>query len=273
MKSSMRKIISGLLAIGMILGILGGCSDAVAKKDGKQIHLSVFAAASLTETLTEIAEEYRKDCPYVTIDFNFDSSGTLRTQITEGAECDLFISAAQKQMNQLDAECPDVSEGDYLLAGSRIDLLENKVVLVSDELDSFAEMAEKLQGGDILLCIGNSDVPAGQYARKIFDYLGLDEEELAASGRITYGSNVKEITTQVAEGLVDCGIVYATDACSAGLRVAESASPEMCGKVVYPAAILKGTKNEEEAKEFLEFLQGETASEIFESVGFLALSK
>ena len=243
---------------------------------GEEVELTVFAAASLTETLTDISELYKEEHPEVSLVFNFDSSGTLKTQIQEGAVCDLFISAGQTQMDQMDSTAdPSVNtEGlDLVLEDSRIDILENKVVLcVSDSssvpLETFDDMAAALKEGTILLGMGNSDVPVGQYTQKILEYYGLNEEELAANGRFSYGSNVKEVTTQVSEGTVDCGVIYCTDAYSAGLTASDYATPEMCGQVIYPAAVIKNSQHQEEAQAFLDFLQTDPCMEIFEQVGF-----
>ena len=243
------------------------------------MELIVFAAASLTETLTAIGEIYSAENPGVTFSFNFDSSGTLKTQIQEGADCDLFISAGQKQMNQLDSTASaDVNtEGlDFVDSDSRVDLLENKVVLCVPEngdkgIDSFDSLAEHLKAAHILFCMGNSDVPVGQYTQKILAYYALDEEALAAAGVITYGSNVKEVTTQITEASVDAGVVYCTDAYSAGLTPVDEATKEMCGQVIYPAAVLKAAPNAEAAREFLAYLQTDRAATVFESVGFTAL--
>ena len=210
------------------------------------MELIVFAAASLTETLTAIGEIYSAENPGVTFSFNFDSSGTLKTQIQEGADCDLFLSAGQKQMNQLDitASADVNTDGlDFVDPSTRVDLLENKVVLCVPEgsdkgIDSFDTLAEHLKAEDILFCMGNSDVPVGQYTQKILAYYALDEEALAAAGVITYGSNVKEVTTQITEASVDAGVVYCTDAYSAGLTPVDEATKEMCGQVIYPAAVL-----------------------------------
>ncbi|HIX34384.1 MAG TPA: molybdate ABC transporter substrate-binding protein [Candidatus Gemmiger avium] len=236
----------------------------------------VFAAASMTETLNEIKTIYEAAHPGVTITYNFDSSGTLKTQIEEGADCDLFISAGQTQMNQLDIEAdPSVNTDglDFVDSATRLNLLENKVTLcVPDDnpkgIESFDDLAEAFQAGDVLFCMGNSDVPVGQYTQKILAYYGLDETALANEGLITYGSNVKEVTTQVKEGSVDCGVIYCTDAFSAELKVVDSATEEMCGQVIYPAAVLKNAPNHDAAQAFLDYLTTDEAMAVFETVGF-----
>ena len=242
----------------------------------EEVELVVFAAASMTETMTEIKAMYEAANPGVTITYNFDSSGTLKTQIQEGAECDLFISAAPKQMNALDVSC-DAEKNpdglDFVLQGSRVNLLENKVALVVPEgnpkgIESFDQLADLLKSGKVFFAMGNSDVPVGQYTQKILAFYELKEEELAAKGLITYGTNVKEVTTQVSEASVDCGVVYATDAFSAGLTIVDTATKDMCGQVIYPAAVLNVSKHPEAAQAFLDYLRGPEAAAVFESVGF-----
>ena len=252
-------------------------TETPAEPETEPVELIVFAAASMTETLNQIAERYKDVAPNVTLVFNFDSSGTLKTQIEEGADCDVFISAAPKQMNALDSS-KDADGGntdglDFVLQGTRINLLENKVALAVPEgnpknITSYDDLAAGLKDGTVLLAMGNADVPVGQYTQKIFTYYGLDEQVLASAGVLTYGSNVKEVTTQVSEAAVDCGIIYATDAFSAGLTVVDTATAEMCGQVIYPAAALNITQHEAEAKAFLDYLTGAEASAVFASVGF-----
>nr|WP_326166731.1 molybdate ABC transporter substrate-binding protein [uncultured Oscillibacter sp.] len=256
----------------------------------RDVELTVFAAASLQETLTQAGEIYQEDHPGIALVFSFDSSGTLKTQIEEGAVCDLFLSAGQKQMDQLDAavapavdaDAPEeAGEGglDLILSDTRVDLLENKVVLVVPEggpagIRSFDELCGALEAGTVLLAIGNRDVPVGQYTQSIFAYYGLDEASLAAAGTLTYGSNAKEVTAQVSEGSVDCGIVYATDAFSAGLEIVDTATEEMCGPVVYPAAVMKDTAHPDEALDFLTWLSAAGGGmPVFESAGFTGIGR
>ena len=284
----MKKFVSLLLVLVMALSLMA-CGNGAADNDNagdqqtsaETVELTVFAAASLTESLTAIGNKYMAENENVKITFNFDSSGKLLTQITEGAVCDLFLSAAPKQMNALDGSLKDDADKnpdglDMLVAGSRIDLLENKVALVVADgnpkgIESFDQLAELLKSGEVMLAIGNSDVPVGQYTQKIFAYYGIDETSVA--DKLTYGSNVKEVTTAVSEGTVDCGIIYASDAYSAQLTVAAEATADMCGQVIYPAAVLNTSANQEAAAAFLTYLQGEEASAEFEAVLFTPLSK
>lgn len=277
---NLKKVLSLAVSIILVIGTIACSSNGNNKMDienSDKTNLYVFAAASMTETLTKIANEYQKENNNINILFNFDSSGTLKTQIEEGAECDIFISAAPKQMNQLD-KGTDTEEGLNLIDSStRFNLLENKVALaVTDknekQIDSFNTLVEKLKSKDVFLAIGNGDVPVGQYTKKIFDYFNLNEEDMANDGLLTYGTNVKEVTSQIVESVVDCGIIYQTDAFSANLKVVDTATKEMCGQVIYPAAVLKSSKNVEESKKFLNYLKSSTAKEIFEEVGFTPLS-
>lgn len=282
-------VLSSLLLLGLV-----ACtqkqeenSSPVVEKNTKNVEktdmkatdkLIIFAAASMTETLDKVIEAYKKVNPNVEIIATYDSSGTLKTQIREGAACDIFISAAQKQMNQIDASKDEKSGNkdglDFVLQGSRVNLLENKVVLaVPDDnkaqINSFADLgSDKVK----LLCIGNEDVPVGDYSLELLKSLNI-LDKLQEGKKLTYGSNVKEVTTQVKEGTVDAGIIYATDAAAAGLKVVDKADEKLCSQVIYPAAIMKNTQNEKAAQEFMKFLQSKEAMDIFATVGFTAAAK
>lgn len=278
------KAIAALLALAVSMtACLTGCGRTntnTSADASEKTELVVFAAASMTETLNQIKTDYEAQHKDITLTYNFDSSGTLKTQIQEGATCDVFISAAQKQMDQLDAskdKTANPEQLDFINSASRMDLLENKVVLVVPEnnpknINSFDDLKSKLESGDVLLAMGNSDVPVGQYTQKILQYLGLDEKALADTGKITYGSNVKEVTTQVSEGSADCGVVYYTDAYSAGLKIVGEATEKMCGKTIYPAAVMKNSEHPEQAQEFLAYLSSDAAAKVFEKVGFAAVA-
>lgn len=255
------------LLLTVCLAACGGEKEAEGAAEEKA-EIVVFAAASLQESLDAVIDIYQSETPDVTVTVTYDSSGTLLKQIKEGAPCDLFISAAPKQMNAL--------EEDGLLAeGSRVDLLENQVVLAvaggnPADIESFDQLAEQVKSGTVRLAVGNGDVPVGQYTLKIFDYYGIDETAIAH--KLTYGSNAKEVTTQVYEGTVDCGIVYGTDAFSAGLPVVAAAAAEMCGQVIYPAAVLNCGVQAEAAQAFLDYLSSADAKACFEAVGFAPLT-
>ena len=288
----MKKILALLLVLTLVFSFAAcGTADTPTEPVGSQteaqtqaqteaqaepVELIVFAAASMTETLTELGNQYMEAHENVTIVFNFDSSGTLKTQIQEGADVDIFISAGQKQMNQLDitADASVNTDGlDFVLEGTRFNILENKVALAVPEgnpagINSYDDLIAGLKDGSVMLAMGNADVPVGQYTQKILTYFELVEADLANAGCITYGSNVKEVTTQVSEATVDCGIIYQTDAFSAGLTVVDTATAEMCGQVIYPAAVMKTAKNVEAAKAFLEFLTSDAADAVFSNVGF-----
>lgn len=277
------------LGLGLILG-LTACGDQEAKTTSEEassaasdvqqseavsstdaITLNVFAAASMTETMEQVKEKYKAIAPNVEIVLTLDSSGTLKQQIESGADCDLFISAGQKQMNALDKDSDKNEKGlDFVDTATRIDLLENKVVLAVQKgnpknISSFEQL-----GTDAVerIALGNADVPVGQYSEELLKNMNL-WDALNEQQKITFGANVKEVTTQVSEGAVDCGIIYSTDAYSAGLEAVAQADASMLKTpVIYPAAVMKNSKHAEEAKALLDYLHGEEAMAIFQSVGF-----
>lgn len=274
----MKKLVTFALSLSLALSLTacgGGAAPSEAPETtapaaesapaetpaAEAVELHVYAAASLTESLNQIAENYKAVAPNVTITYTFDSSGTLKTQIEEGGDCDLFLSAAQKQMNGL-------TEGGYIDEGSRVDLLENKVTLAVPQgnpagVASFEDVnTDKVK----MIALGNSDVPVGQYSQELFTAMGVWD---AIQDKITFGSNVKEVTTWVGESTVDCGVVYATDAFSAGLEVVAEADPALLtNQVIYPAAVLAASGHKDEAQAFLDYLKTDESVAVFEAVGF-----
>ena len=274
----MKKITALLLSLAMVLP-LAACTTSDGGGGGsadEPVEVIVFAAASLEASLTEIADAYQEAAPNVKLTFTFDSSGTLRTQIKEGAVCDLFISAGQSQMNDLEAG-ENEDGADFVYSDTRVDFVENKVVLAVPDnnpagITEFADLAtDKLS----LLCIGNDDVPVGSYSLEILDTLGIDIAQLEADGKVTYATNVTEVANQVKEGAVDCGIIYATDAKTYELTVVDEAEEGMCSQVIYPAAVMKsgsGEAAEAAAQAFLDYLRtDESAVAVLEEVGFTVL--
>ena len=273
-----RKSLVCACLMSALLLPMWGCSSTPATSE--QTEVVVFAAASLESALTQIAQTYEAQHEDVKLTFTFDSSGTLKTQIEEGAVCDLFLSAAQKQMNQLD--CQDTTGAntdglDFVYSDTRIDLLENQVVLAvppenPGKINSFTDLA----AGDYLLCIGNDDVPVGAYSLEILNYLGYSLDQLEDQGKVTYASNVSEVARQVKEGVVDAGMVYATDASTYGLNVVDAATPEMCQQVIYPAAVMKSGQADsyDAAEDFLTYLYtNETAISVWKDVGFALIAQ
>jgi molybdate transport system substrate-binding protein len=251
-------MISVNLALIVSLMLLAAPNSAGA---ASPTELNVFAAASLTESLTQIGAMYEAANPDVKLSFNFDSSGTLEKQIESGAAADVFLSAAQKQMDAL-------ADGGYLLDGSRKDLLTNKLVLIVPEGSTLGLKGFEDAAGESvkLIALGNADVPAGQYAQEVFTTLGIWDQ---VSAKASLGSNVKEVLSQVASGTVDCGVVYATDALAAkGVTVVAEAPEGSHKPVVYPGAVLKESQNADAAKAFLDYLTAPDAVQAFETVGF-----
>ena len=262
----MKKFFAALLCFCAL------SASALAAEGGKTV--TVFAAASMTESMNKIAELYKKSAPDVTIIYNFYSSGTLKTQIQAGADCDIFISAGQRQMDQIDITAnPAVNTEklDFVLPGSRFDIVSNQVVLIVPKgrnPKGIGDFADVVTDRVSLVALGNSDVPVGQYSQEIYTNLGL-WDKLSAMSKVTFASNVKEVLVQVAANAVDCGIVYGTDAATSdGVDVVASAPEGSHKPIVYPAAILKRVKDEAAAKAFVEFLKGEESANVFTGIGF-----
>lgn len=244
--------------------------DEEKKKDdtSTKTDLNVFAAASMTESLEELKAVFEEENPGINLVFNFDSSGTLKTQIAEGAACDVFISAAKKQMDELDPNRASKASNITIDPNIRFDLLENEVVLAVKEdsnkdIRSFDDIkTDKVE----TIALGNADVPVGQYSESLLKNMGIWE---MIQDKISFGSNVKEVTSWVKEGAVNCGIIYSTDAKAAGLKIVATADPDILDKkVIYPAALIENSPNREASEKFLEFLKTDRAREVFAQYGF-----
>lgn len=232
------------------------------------VALTISAASSLKDAMEEIKEAYIKENPNVTITYNFDSSGSLQQQIEQGAEVDVFISAAEKQMDAL-------KDKGLIIDETRKDFLENKIVLVVPEdstgIHDFADLAT-----DKVKKIGLGEpksVPVGQYAEELLTKLNL-LDSIKSQEKVVYGKNVKEVLTWVETGNADAGIVYETDALvSDKVKVAARAPDGLIKPVYYPAAVIGASKHTDAAKAFTSFLYSASAKPVFEKYGFLFLLK
>lgn len=258
-----KKIVTVLMAGMMAAGLSAGSVQAAEEPSGE---LYVFIAASLSNAMEEIQQNFNEEYPDVEIFYNADSSGTLQTQIEEGSRCDIFFSAATKQMDEL------VEEG-LVKEDSVVDLLENKVVLIKPK-----DGETKVTGFENItdasnIALAGEDVPVGQYAREIFNNLGIMEDVEAME--INEGKNVTEVLAAVSEGSNEVGVVYATDAASVADQVeiiAEAPADALTTPVLYPVGLTEDAEASEAeaaaAETFLEYLQSDEAIAVFEEYGF-----
>lgn len=230
---------------------------------GERTELLVAAAASLKNAYEdELIPMFQDRYPGVTVKGTYDSSGKLQTQIEEGLEADVFMSASTKQMTALDEE--------GMIASDTItNLLENKIVLiVPSGSDSQLKIFEDIQNGESIALGDPASVPAGQYAEEALTSLGIWDK---IQDKVSFGTNVTEVLNQVAAASADAGIVYATDAASMVEQVtviAEAPEGSLAKKVIYPVAVVKNTAHEEAAKNFVDFLKTDEAMAVFEAYGF-----
>ncbi len=260
-----KKFLTIMLAGAMAAGMSAGSVQAAAVEDASG-DLYVFIAASLSNAMEDIQKDFNKEYPDVNILFNADSSGTLQTQIEEGSRCDVFFSAATKQMDALVDE--ELAEKD-----SVVDLLENKVVLIKPK-----DGETKVTGFENItdaenIALAGEDVPVGQYSREIFKNLGIEDD--VNKMEINEGKNVTDVLASVSEGSNEIGIVYATDAASVADKVdiiAEAPEGSLETPVLYPAGLTIDSEASDSeaaaAKAFLEYLQTDDAMKVFEEYGF-----
>ena len=290
----MKKPFAVVMAAMMVAGMMAGCSSkpqettaaatetetiaaettaaeteaeskAEAKADLGEQSILVAAAASLKNAYEdELIPMFEEQYPGVTVEGTYDSSGKLQTQIEEGLEADVFMSAATKQMKALDEE-------GMIASDTIVNLLENKIVLIvptgsDSKIDSFEKIGDAAS-----IALGDPESgPAGQYAKEALTNLNVWD---SIQDKVSFGTNVTEVLNQVAAASADAGIVYATDAASKADQVtvvAEAPEGSLEKKVIYPVAVVKATAHEDAAKAFVDFLQTPEAIAVFESYGFVA---
>ena len=243
-----------------LFDFLGGNSTDTSL-DGQEINLA--AAASLKNVYDEkLIPMFEEKYPGVKVTPTYASSGDLQTQIENGLEADVFMSAANKQMNAL-------ADEDLIDNSTNVQFLENKVVLIvpadsNSNITSFEDLKD-VQG---TIAIGDPEsVPAGQYAKEALTNLKIWD---AVESKLSLGTDVTAVLNQVAQGSAECGIVYSTDAKSTEdvKVICEAPDDSLDTPVIYPVAMVKGSKNADAAQKFLDFLQTQEAKDIFTEYGF-----
>ena len=267
-KKILAALTAGILTTGLMTGGVFAADTEVKGDENLKGEVYAFIAASLSNSMEEIQKDFNELYPNVTIYYSADSSGTLQTQIEEGARCDLFFSAADKQMDALTEE--KLTKEDTVK-----DLLENKVVLIKPK-DGETKVTgfENITDAANIALAGDS-VPVGQYSREIFDNLGITDE--VNKMEINEGKNVSEVLAAVSEGSNEIGIVYATDAASVADKVdviAEAPADALKTPVRYPVGLIEDKEASEDdtaaAEAFLEYIKSDDAMKVFEKYGFTA---
>ncbi|KXH86696.1 molybdate ABC transporter substrate-binding protein [Sporosarcina sp. HYO08] len=250
------------LTIGIVLLLLASCTQNEKTKPSEQnIELLISAAASLTDALHEVKTVFEENHD-VTLTFNFNGSGKLAQQITQGAPADVFLSASKKDMDILE-------DAKLLLDESRVDFATNELVLITNEDSSLSiESFDQILSGNIgQVAIGDPEsVPAGRYTKRVFEHLGLWEP---LESKMVFSSNVRQVLTHVEMGNADLGVVYTSDAkISNKIKVLVTAHQDWHEPIVYPGAVIAETKHPNEAKAFLTFLTSEDGKTILHKYGF-----
>ena len=250
------KFLSTLCCLSLLLT---GCSSST-KKENKTIELNISAAASLKEAMADLEAAYTSKNPEISFVVNYGSSGSLQQQIEQGAPCDLFISAGEKQMTALEEE-------GLLLDGTNKDLVKNSLVLVTSN-DSEISSIDSLNSDAVSkIALGEpSSVPAGKYADETLTSLAIKD---SLNNKLVFAKDVKEVLAWTASGNADAGFVYLSDALSSdGVKIVETISEEYHSPITYPVAIIKDSDDIDAAKAFEDFLFTDEAQEIFEKYGY-----
>lgn len=235
--------------------------EGVSNNASQESELLVSAAASLKEALQVIEQDYRQENTGVKVTFNFGSSGTLQRQIEQGAPVDIFISAAQKQMNELE-------EQGFILSETRQDLLRNEIAVIAAQDNDAVSGLEDLTGDAVsTIAVGIPEtVPAGQYTKEALIKLQLWQ---TLEEKLVMAKDVKQVLTYVETGNADVGFVYLSDAVkSSRIKIIEVLPANLHEPIIYPAAIVRDAPNKEAARAFLAYLNSQQAGEVFAEYGF-----
>ena len=264
----MNRLKRGIVLISLLSMVLAlaGCQPA-AKEEAKSepVALTISAAASLKDAMAEIQTLYQEEVPDTTLTLNFGSSGSLAQQITQGAEVDVFMSASAKDMTSL-------KDAQFMNDDTVKNILGNEVVLVvpKDATTAITSFEQLVDPAITKLAIGEpSSVPVGQYAMDVFNFYQITDQ---IQSKIINGKDVKEVLTWVETGNVDAGVVYSTDAkVSTAVKRVATAPADSHKAIVYPAGVVKASKNTEAAAAFVDFLSSDAAAAVFEKYGFTIL--
>jgi molybdate transport system substrate-binding protein len=261
MKKSL-KITAALLSAALFC-VMIGCTK---QQKPETVTLNISAAASLKDSMDELKKLYGAEKSNVSLTLNYDGSGTLQKQIEQGADVDLFIAAAPKQMDAVEGK-------DLIVKDTRKDLLLNEVVLIVPKTNSkIANFNDLIEDKAEHIAIGEpKSVPAGQYAEEVFAKLDILDK---VKSKAVYAKDVKAVLAWVETGNADAGIVYATDAkVSDKVTIAAVAASDSHTPVIYPAAVIKSSRNTNAAKDFMSFLTSDKAIAVFEKYGFKVNAK
>lgn len=266
MKKRLKFLLTYFILIMLAIAVFG-CGESKqeppAQPAAQPVELNISAAVSLKDALTEIQTKYQEKAPNVHLVYNMGSSGAMQKQIEQGAPADIFISAATKEMDELDAK-------NLVNKATRKNLVGNKLVLIvpKDSNLKITTFEELTQDSIKKIAIGEpNSVPAGQYAQQTLQKLGLWDK---VKDKLVFTKDVRTVLTYVEAGNIDAGVVYYTDALSSNkVKAVATAEENLHDPIIYPIAILSGTKNQKAAEDFLAYLLSPDGKEIFEKYGFI----
>lgn len=255
----MKNIIK-LLCISLLTFTIVSCNTSSNNASKKEVELTISAASSLKESMSDIKTEFEKENPNITLTFNFASSGSLQKQIEQGAPSDIFISAADSNMDTLENE-------DLIIKDSRKTLVTNSLVLIVPSELTLTNITNLTNSNFKHIAMGDpSSVPAGKYAEEVLNSTNL---KAILQEKLVYAKDVKEVLSWVSTGNAEAGFVYKTDALTTNtVTIADNNIDNYHSAINYPVAIIKDSKNISEAEKFENFLFSDYSKEIFIKYGY-----